>query len=257
MNLDDLRNYFHSDNETFEELSKQALRAKERELKDEVEEFKREKNELRLARLEQDRQLEDLMKELEMRRDREMRARIEKNQIKHALQEVQKNKITAQERDKRRELERLAAEREALALKEEQVIQDIRDLEAKMAHKEEQIRLDKQRMIDKLTDINNPHKNTQRYREMQLAKERGEMIANIQNRRDTLEKDRIRIMDDLQKVKSGDMQTLRKNEASRWAANDIIQRNPVGGIDLDRVKLDPAIKDKFLHDQLRIKQLKE
>jgi DNA repair exonuclease SbcCD ATPase subunit len=197
MNLDDLRNYFHSDNETFEELSKQALRAKERELKDEVEEFKREKNELRLARLEQDRQLEDLMKELEMRRDREMRARIEKNQIQHALQEVQKNKITAQERDKRRELERLAAEREALALKEEQVIQDIRDLEAKMALKEEQIRLDKQRMIDKLTDINNPHKNTHRYREMQLAKERGEMIANIQNRRDTLEKDRVRIMDDL------------------------------------------------------------
>jgi hypothetical protein len=31
----------------------------------------------------------------------------------------------------------------------------------------------------------------------------------------------------------------------------------MGRIDLDRVKLDPAIKDKFLHDQLRIKQLKE
>ncbi len=62
---------------------------------EEVEEFKREKNELRLARLEQDRQLEDLMKELEMKRDREMRARIEKNQIQSALQEVEKNKLTA------------------------------------------------------------------------------------------------------------------------------------------------------------------
>jgi hypothetical protein len=55
MNLDDLRNYFHSENETFDELSKQALRAKERNLIEEVDEFKREKNELRLARLEQDR----------------------------------------------------------------------------------------------------------------------------------------------------------------------------------------------------------
>ena len=119
MNLDDLRNYFHSENDTFDELSKQALRAKERNLIDEVDEFKREKNELRLARLEQDRQLEDLMKELEMKRDREMRARIEKNQIQAALQEVEKNKITAMERDKRRELERLAAEREALRLKED------------------------------------------------------------------------------------------------------------------------------------------
>jgi hypothetical protein len=59
------------------------------------------------------------MKELEMKRDREMRARIEKNQIQAALQEVEKNKITAMERDKRRELERLAAEREALRLKED------------------------------------------------------------------------------------------------------------------------------------------
>jgi hypothetical protein len=71
------------------------VRAKERQLIEEVEEFKREKNELRLARLEQDRQLEDLMKELEMKRDREMRARIEKNQIQSALQEVEKNKLTA------------------------------------------------------------------------------------------------------------------------------------------------------------------
>jgi hypothetical protein len=60
-------------------------------------------------------------------------------------------------------------------------------------------------------------------------------------------------MEDLEKVKSGDLLALRKNEASRWAANDIIQRNAMGRIDLDRVKLDPAIKDKFLHDQLRIK----
>ena len=207
---------------------------------DEVEEFKREKNELRLARLEQDRQLEDLMKELEMKRDREMRARIEKNQIQSALQEVEKNKITAQERDKRRELERLAAEREALRLKEEQVINDIRDLEDKMAEKEAQIAADKERMIDKLADINSQRGQglNQRRKEMQLAKERGEIIAQLQYKRDTLDKDRVRIMEDLDKVKSGDLQGLRKNEASRWAANDIIQRNPLG-TDLDRVRLDP------------------
>jgi hypothetical protein len=29
-------------------------------------------------------------------------------------------------------------------------------------------------------------------------------------------------MEDLDKVKSGDLQGLRKNEASRWVANDII-----------------------------------
>jgi hypothetical protein len=37
--------------------------------------------------------------------------------------------MSAMERDKRRELERLAAEREALRLREEEVIDEIRDIE--------------------------------------------------------------------------------------------------------------------------------
>jgi hypothetical protein len=31
-------------------------------------------------------------------------------------------------------------------------------------------------------------------------------------------------MDDLDKIKNGEFSTLRKNEASRWAANDIISK---------------------------------
>ena len=63
-----------------------------------------------------------------------------------------------------------------------------------------------------------------------------------------MEKDRERIMEDLDRVKNGD---FRKNEASRWVANDIIQkRGPplIEGIDIMRVKLDPAIKDKLVSD---------
>lgn len=37
-----------------------------------------------------------------------------------------------------------------------------------------------------------------------------------------LERDRQRIMEDLERVKNGDMSGLRRNEASRWVANDII-----------------------------------
>jgi hypothetical protein len=57
-------------------------------------------------------------------------------------------------------------------------------------------------------------------------------------------------MEDLDKVKSGDISSLRKNEASRWVANDIISKGgaPSSGIDITRVKLDPAIKDKLVTD---------
>ena len=65
-----------------------------------------------------------------------------------------------------------------------------------------------------------------------------------------LEKDRQRIMEDLDKVREGDFQSLRKNEASRWVANEIIQKVniPNQGIDITRVKLDPKVKDKLLND---------
>ena len=51
---------------------------------------------------------------------------------------------------------------------------------------------DKERMFDKLKDINEQrgHMGTQRYKEMQLAKERGEMIAILQNKRDAMDRDR-------------------------------------------------------------------
>lgn len=57
-------------------------------------------------------------------------------------------------------------------------------------------------------------------------------------------------MEDLDRVKQGDINSLRKNEASRWVANDIIQRGgaPTSGIDITRVKLDPAVKDKLVTD---------
>ena len=57
---------------------------------------------------------------------------MEKQQIAQALQEIEQTKMSAMERDKRRELERLAAEREALRHREEEVIDEIRDLEWQM-----------------------------------------------------------------------------------------------------------------------------
>ena len=71
--------------------------------------------------------------------------------------------------------------------------------------------------INDITTMDNP-----RRREIEFAKQRGEQISLLQNKRDLLERDRKRIMDDLDKVKQGDMSGLRKNEASRWVANDIL-----------------------------------
>ena len=128
--------------------------------------------------------------------------------------------MSAMERDKRRELERLAADREALRHREEEVIDEIRELEWQMEQRQRQGDEDRQRMRDRINDITameNP-----RRKEIEFAKQRGEQISMLQNKRDLLERDRKRIMEDLDKVRQGDMSSLRKNEASRWVANDIL-----------------------------------
>lgn len=47
------------------------------------------------------------------------------------MKEIEKTKTNALERDKRRELERLAAERENLRLREEEIMDEIKNLENK------------------------------------------------------------------------------------------------------------------------------
>ena len=66
-------------------------------------------------------------------------------------------------------------------------------------------------------------------------------------------------MEDLDKVRAGDFDALKRNEASRWAANDLIKKGgaPSSGIDFSRIRLDPSVKDKLVSDQVRINQLKE
>lgn len=67
MNLEELRNFFQAESRKFEDVSKEAVRAKERELIDELQEMKKERNFLRQQRAEQDKAMHDLMKELELR----------------------------------------------------------------------------------------------------------------------------------------------------------------------------------------------
>jgi hypothetical protein len=76
--------------------------------------------------------MHDLVKELELKKERELRARLEREEISKALKEIERSKLSALERDKRRELEKLAAERENLRLREEEVMDEITGLEGKM-----------------------------------------------------------------------------------------------------------------------------
>jgi hypothetical protein len=66
-------------------------------------------------------------------------------------------------------------------------------------------RLQREQAARRMQGLEN-HGKTARRREIELAKERGEHIAALQLKRDMLEKDRVRILEDLERVKQGDIQ---------------------------------------------------
>ncbi len=81
----------------------------------------------------------DLVNELKGRKDRQLRAQIEQNEIQKQLKMIERDKISALERDERRELEKLAADRENLRLQEEDVMDNIKSLEQKMYKHEKEL----------------------------------------------------------------------------------------------------------------------
>lgn len=63
-------------------------------------------------------------------------------------------------------------------------------------------------------------------------------------------------MENLDRIKNGDFQNLRKNEASRWVGTDIVKTNS-STLDLGNLKLDPAMKEKLILNQTKINRLWE
>ena len=94
-----------------------------------------------------------------------------------------------------------------------------------------------------------------RQKEIDLAKSRGEQLAKLKHQKEMLELDHEKIMQDLDSVKRGDLQALRKNEASRWAANDIVTAK--GNGDLSKLKMNGSMRNKIIDGQAKINKLKE
>lgn len=129
MSLADMKEQLRREDEEYRRIER--LTEKQR-----LEDMMKEENELRAARAQiklkkkQDEEnFSDMLRELELKKERELRARIEKDQIRRALVDLEKAKLTIVGQEKKKELERLAAEREALRMQEAELLRDIETLE--------------------------------------------------------------------------------------------------------------------------------
>jgi len=132
MTLEELREYFKHDQEAFKALQNKAIQKREGEIDEEVKELKREHQMSKLYDTGQDEEMEKLMKVMEGRKENELKARIEKERIEAELKILERSKLGYLEAEKKRELQRLAAERESIRKREESLMKEINDLATNM-----------------------------------------------------------------------------------------------------------------------------
>ena len=84
-----------------------------------MKEIKKEKHLMRMQKDQNEEDLFQLLKDLEQRKEKELRAQIEKEEIQRNLKDLDKKQLGALERERKKELERLAVERENLRVREQ------------------------------------------------------------------------------------------------------------------------------------------
>jgi len=219
-------------------------------MQNDIQKLKQEKALIRLKRNQEEEVLADLMKEVEMKNERDLRARIERDQIKKDLMDLDKGKLTALEQDKKNRLESLAVDRENLKQKETHLIQDIAKLENEMRVLD-QIRDDERKQVqdsvDKLQKRGAENAGVRDY----LLQERSDRLAELKLRRENLEFERMRIMNEKDQIKKGVYSSPKKPNYSVYTANQMLNsmdnlRN--SGID--------DIRNRISMDQQRMNQLR-
>jgi len=195
-----------------------------------------------LKKVQDDGQLEDLLHDLELKKEKELRARIEKDQIRRALVDLEKTKLNTMEQEKKKELTKLSNEREALRLKEEELMEEIGKLDDNMRNMD-QMRKDEITKMQSVQEGLRGRKIENRKVDGMMLQERSDKIALLKVKREQLEGERMRIMDNLEKVKTGDLSTVKKNPSNL----KLLASNMLGG-DFNNSGL--------MRDRDRINQLK-
>mmetsp|Transcript_29186 Transcript_29186/g.26579 ORF Transcript_29186/g.26579 Transcript_29186/m.26579 type:complete len:136 (+) Transcript_29186:300-707(+) len=124
--------YNRNFDDDYKRLYENSVQNRENDMKDELERLKKEKNDIRSIKKKEEEALADLLRDVEMKREKELRARIEKEQIKKEITSLEKTKLTTLEQEKKSQLEKLAAEREALRNKEDMLMNELTKLDRDM-----------------------------------------------------------------------------------------------------------------------------
>ena len=145
---------------------------------------------------------------------------------------MDRGQLTALEKERKKELEKLMVERESLRQREQNMMDEVKKMEMQLVDQERHFKFLRESHttaatkpqgggIGAMFDRDMNDNRDLRRKEVELARDRGVKVVEFQSQRDRLERERLRIMDDLEKLKGGGQlpsQQFRKNDAARHAA---------------------------------------
>lgn len=217
----------------------------------------------------------ELMRDLQNKKEHELRAQIEKEEIARAIkannQIVNRTDLNNMENLRSEELHRMAQERETIRIKEMNLFDEIKKMESDLVDGDKKFQGNPESRNDFAVNYETEQRNKDKdmfQKQSEFAKQRAEQVAKIKLEREKLEHERQRIMQNLkdinqQKQPGGfrvdSRSSRRSNQAAQRAGSMLAGNKPPSAYSNNREggALEPSLKDKIVRDQMRLNRLKE
>ncbi|CAK4721154.1 unnamed protein product [Aphanomyces euteiches] len=211
VSLVDLKTTMEKNELEMEKVRRHVKKERMKEKADEVRAFKLKQQQANLMRKQEEDDVAALMLEIEMNKQDELRARMERERIKEELRQLDSAGIVSLEEERKRELLELAKQKEMLLQKEQNTLRDIQALEQRVKEQELQHREEEKALRTNLLDVDDNSKvdvrlKSLRHTHMQRSQLHGAQAATLAQKQSALQEQRAKLEDELNKIGRGDNQ---------------------------------------------------
>ena len=186
LTLDDMRNGFLKNEKDLEILHSDISKQRALEKSEEVRQLKIRQQKMRALKTQEEREVRDLIVELEKRKELELRQRLEKEMVKRELRSLDAVQMKSLEHERKAEIAKLARERGALKHREDDLLAEVKKLEDRMADQELKFRTQQSAVDEYFEKQNLAGRTSTKHEEMQLAQHRGQRAAQLKEQRQNL-----------------------------------------------------------------------
>ena len=164
-----LRDSFQKGGEGLEEMHRLVMQQRASEKAEELRKLKIRQQKIRAQRNQDEREIRDLMRDLEKRKEVELRARMEREVVKRELRNLDAVQLKSIESERKQEIAQLAREREQLKMREDELMSEVAKLENRITDREKTFKKQQDSVDDYYSQNINQKKDAHKSEQMQLV----------------------------------------------------------------------------------------